>query len=71
MNDELKRQWLTVFKRVVLTILAMVMIIERKKKQGLSLEKWVEPLHGDEGMLPLFTDGITKEYLHMFICYLI
>ena len=70
MNEGLKRQFPSVFRRVVLSILATVMTIV-EEKQGLSLEKWVGSLHGGEGMLQSFTDGSTKEYLHMFICYLI
>lgn len=61
MSEELKKQLLSVFQRVVLSILATVMIIV-EEKQGFRLEKWVGSLHGVEGMLLSFADGSTKEY---------
>lgn len=60
-SEELKKQLLSVFRRVVLSILATVMIIV-EEKQGFRLEKWAGSLHGGEGMLLSFADGSTKEY---------
>lgn len=61
MSEELKRQLLSVFGRVVLSILATVTVIV-EEKQELRLEKWAGSLHGGEGMLLSFADGSTKEY---------
>lgn len=61
MSEELKRQLLSVFGRVVLSILATVTVIV-EEKQEFRLEKWAGSLHGGEGMLLSFADGSTKEY---------
>lgn len=62
MSEELRSEkLLSVFRRVVLSIQATIMIIV-EEKQGPRLEKWAGSLHGGKGMLLSFTDGSRKKY---------